>query len=105
MLEYLKIICKMNSPLNSEERVLLSVAFKNVLRELTESLSYLSTFESKEIISDWKISIIMKYKSKIEEKVRTFLYVAIDLIDHHLYPNADTIESKAFYTKMYGRFR
>ncbi|KAI3358624.1 hypothetical protein L3Q82_015038, partial [Scortum barcoo] len=78
----MKAVTEMDKPLSTEERNLLSVAYKNVVGARRSSWRVISSLEAK-----W------------QDTGNT-----LHLLDKHLVPNADGADSKVFYLKMKGDY-
>jgi len=118
MSEAMKKVTTMDASLKSEERNLLSVAYKNVVGARRSSWRVISSIEQKEDASESKKAAAQEYRTKIEEELKTICREVLKLLDEHLIPNATTTakasvgeddeksvtESKVFYLKMKGDY-
>ncbi|KAL9980050.1 hypothetical protein ACROYT_G008589 [Oculina patagonica] len=107
MAEFMKKVAEEGSDLSSEERNLLSVAYKNVIGARRAAWRIVSSLEQKEVDKDEsKLAIIRDYKHKIENELNTICDEIIDLLDKTLIPNSnsETGESKVFFYKMKGDY-
>lgn len=88
--------------LESEERNLLSVAYKNVVGARRSSWRVVSSIESK---SDGnKQAMASEYRKKIENELSDICRDVLSLLDVHLIPNSTNSESTVFYLKMKGDY-
>ena len=85
--------------LSTEERNLLSVAYKNVIGARRASWRVLSSLE-KNSADTHKEKIIKDYREKVEEELREICNEILKLLDDHLIKNAKESEEKVFYHKM-----
>uniref|UniRef100_UPI00397F93AE 14-3-3 family protein n=1 Tax=Salmonella sp. s55004 TaxID=3159675 RepID=UPI00397F93AE len=114
----------------SEERNLLSVAYKNVVGARRSSWRVISSIEHKPEVSDKKKDITQQYRVKVEKELQDICNEVLDLLKNHLIPNTETgieekkekpenaegeasedkkdadaqVESKVFYLKMQGDY-
>ncbi|CAG5118315.1 unnamed protein product [Candidula unifasciata] len=96
------------SPLDNEERNLLSVAYKNVVGARRSAWRVVSSIESKTEGSDRKVQMARKYREKIEEELKTICHEVLDLLSKYLIPKAQEDsahhDSLVFYLKMQGDY-
>lgn len=107
MSEYLETMLKSRDrDLNSDERNLLSIAFKNSVSSRRSSLRTISAYEHKEKKKESStfLPYIQEYKKKIEDELTTMCNNVINTIDNHLLKKADENEAKVFYLKMKGDY-
>ena len=107
MVENMKNVASSGQDLSVEERNLLSVAYKNVIGARRASWRIVSSIEQKEETkekSEHQVSLIRKYRSKIEEELTKISDDILSVLDAHLIPSATTGESKVFYYKMKGDY-
>lgn len=93
----------------SEERNLLSVAYKNVVGARRSAWRVVSSIESKADGSEKKLAIIREYRAKIEKELTDLCNDVLSLIDDHLIPSVpddspNMCEAKVFYYKMKGDY-
>merc|ERR1711898_82935 len=88
--------------LATEERNLLSVAYKNVVGARRASWRIVSSIEQKEPDKNNNVAHIKKYKEKIEAELKDICEEIITILTSNLLPQASTSESKVFYHKMTG---
>ena len=108
MVEEMKSIAEQTGTLSTEERNLLSVAYKNVIGARRASWRVLSSLytnqESAKTSSDpkagAKLEIIKTYKAKVEKELQDICQDILELLDNHLIDNAADTESQVFYHKM-----
>ena len=91
--------------LATEERNLLSVAYKNVVGARRASWRIVSSIEQKELDKNNNVAHIKKYKEKIEAELKDICEEIITILTSNLLPQASTSESKVFYHKMTGDYQ
>lgn len=91
--------------LTTEERNLLSVAYKNVVGARRSSWRMFSMVEAKEKDAcSMKSELTKKFRQKIEEELEGICDEVLHLLDDYLIPNARNDEGKVFYLKMKGDY-
>ena len=102
MVENMKRVASSDQELTVEERNLLSVAYKNVIGARRASWRIVSSIEQKEESkgNDSQVTMIKKYREKIEAELAQICEDILDVLDKHLIPSAASGESKVFYHKM-----
>jgi len=96
-------------PLSTEERNLLSVAYKNIVGAKRSSWRVISSIEQK---STDKEELAKDYRKKIEGELHAVCQEVLDLLDEHLVDNAVKLakesaanaESAVFFLKMKGDY-
>jgi len=111
MAKAMKEVTKQESdePLTTEERNLLSVAYKNIVGAKRSSWRVISSIEQK--ASD-KEELAKTYRNKIEQELNEVCTEVLELLDEHLVKKAvkaapegpDRAESAVFYLKMKGDY-
>ena len=88
--------------LSTEERNLLSVAYKNVIGSRRAAWRIVTSSEQKaESNSDAKrLATIGQYREKIEHELLSICKEILALLDNSLIPSSSTDESKVFFQKM-----
>nr|QWE91338.1 tyrosine 3-monooxygenase/tryptophan 5-monooxygenase activation protein [Suigetsumonas clinomigrationis] len=106
MVKYMKAVAEMGEPLSTDERNLLSVAYKNVVGARRASWRVLSSIEQREHEkgSVEKEKKIRNYKLKVEEELKDICHDILGVLRNHLVPTADSVEAKVFYLKMAGDY-
>jgi 14-3-3 protein epsilon len=106
MVEFMKLVAKMDVELTVEERNLLSVAYKNVIGARRASWRIVSSIEQKEESkgNESHARKIRDYRDKIETELSNICNDILNTLDRHLIPSASTGESKVFYFKMKGDY-
>lgn len=115
-----QVVIHSGQPLESEERNLLSVAYKNVVGARRSSWRVISSIESKSDNSERKQTMAREYRQKIENELTDICRDVLALLDTYLINNCDKqaatvdksdkaaynslIESKVFYLKMKGDY-
>jgi 14-3-3 protein epsilon len=103
MMEFLEEMVKgKKDDLSSDERNLLSIAYKNSISQRRQALRTLSAYEMKEKKKEESpyLSFIVQYKNKVEKELETLCLKIINSIDANLIPKASDSEAKVFYHKM-----
>lgn len=94
-----------NKELTTEERNLLSVAYKNVVGARRSSWRMFTMIESKEKEnSSVKAQLTVKFKKQVEKELDDICAEVLKLLKQHLIANAQSNESKVFYLKMEGDY-
>nr|QWE91339.1 tyrosine 3-monooxygenase/tryptophan 5-monooxygenase activation protein [Placidida sp.]QWE91340.1 tyrosine 3-monooxygenase/tryptophan 5-monooxygenase activation protein [Placidida sp.] len=106
MVKYMKQVAQMGEPLGTDERNLLSVAYKNVVGARRASWRVLSSIEQREHEkgSTEKEGKIHVYKTKVEDELKDICHDILAVLRNHLVPSADGVEPKVFYLKMAGDY-
>lgn len=101
----MKHAVKQNAQLTSEERNLLSVAYKNIIGYRRACWRSVSSLEQKEDAKKEKsVALIRSFKKQVEKELAEICTDVLDLLSKHLIPAADTDESKVYYHKMKGDY-
>lgn len=100
----MKKITEDGEALTTEERNLLSVAYKNVVGARRSSWRVISNIEHKTSGNDKKVGLVTSYREKIEKELNDICRDVLGLLDKHLIPGAKNIESEVFYLKMKGDY-
>ena len=92
--------------LTSDERNLLSIAYKNTISQDRQAIRTLLAYESKEAkkTDSPYLEYIKEYKVKVQKELETLCNKINGTIDSSLLPKADTDEAKVFYHKMKGDY-
>lgn len=87
---------------STEDRNLLSVAYKNVIGARRASWRILSSIEQKEQSrgNDSSVELAKEYRSKVEKELHDICGEVLQVIENQLIPSSTTSESKVFYHKM-----
>lgn len=106
MKNFMKEVAEMKKVLSTEERNLLSVAYKNVIGARRASWRIISSIEQKEVSkgNEGNEKIVQDYKAKIEEELEGICQEILDTLKDVLVENAAEGESKVFYRKMQGDY-
>jgi len=107
MTEFLEEMLKgRDKDLNSDERNLLSIAYKNSLTSRRSALRTVMAYESKEKKRENSpfLAYIQEYRKKIEEELTKMCNNVLSTIDSHLLKRAEDAEAKVFYLKMKGDY-
>lgn len=106
MAECMEKVAKMNTGLNTEERNLFSVAYKNVVGARRSSWRVVSSIEGKTENAE-KMAITTEYKEKIEKELTAICDKVIDLLEQYLIdqkPSDEANEGVVFFQKMKGDY-
>ena len=92
--------------LNSDERNLLSIAYKNSLTSRRTALRTVIAYETKEKKKDSSpfLSYIQEYRKKIEDELTKMCNNVLNILDSYLLKRAEDAEAKVFYLKMKGDY-
>ena len=106
MLVCMKRVAKASADLSTEERNLLSVAYKNVIGSRRASWRILSSIEQKESqrATSQHDDLIRQYKKQVEAELGEICKDLLTLLDSYLIPSAATEEAKVFLYKMKGDY-
>ncbi|EDV21620.1 expressed hypothetical protein [Trichoplax adhaerens] len=106
MVEAMKKVATLDNGLNTEERNLLSVAYKNVIGARRASWRIISSLEQKEENKGKteKYYLIVDYRKQVEKELKEICNDVLDLLNGHLVLCASDGESKVFYYKMKGDY-
>jgi len=95
------------TPLDNEERNLLSVAYKNVVGARRSAWRVVSSIEQKSETNDKKSDLAKKYREKVEGELKDICNGVLKLLSDNLIPKAEedsTHDSHVFYLKMQGDY-
>ena len=107
MMNFLEdMVQKKSSDLSSDERNLLSIAYKNTISQDRQAIRTLLAYESKEAKKNESpyLEFIREYKTKVQKELEQLCNRINKTIDTHLLPKADSAEAKVFYHKMKGDY-
>jgi len=104
MIEYTKRVAMMGTELSTEERNLLSVAYKNSVGSRRSAWRVVSRLEQADTPQVQAAEIIRNYRDKVERELKERCEDAISLIDRSILPNCSPGESSIFFTKMKGDY-
>ncbi|KAK1800915.1 hypothetical protein P4O66_005564 [Electrophorus voltai] len=108
MASAMKLVTELNELLSSEDRNLLSVAYKNVVGARRSSWRVVSSIEQKTAVngSEKKLELVQAYRETIEKELEAVCQDVLGLLDRYLIKNCDDsqLESKVFYLKMKGDY-
>lgn len=101
MAEHMWKVAKQGPELSTEERNLLSVAYKNVIGAKRAAWRMVSSLEAKaEGKEEKNKELSKKFRLQIEKELNEVCEQIISLLEDPLIPNADSTESKVFFLKM-----
>jgi 14-3-3 protein epsilon len=103
MMEFLEEMVRgKKEDLSSDERNLLSIAYKNTISLRRQAIRTLSAYENKEKKKEESayLAYIVEYKKKVEAELENLCLKIIKNIDDFLLPKASDSEAKVFYHKM-----
>jgi len=105
MLHYVKQIPRQGSDLSSEERNLLSVAYKNSVGSRRTAWRTLEAIEQKEESRRGdNILLIREFKQKVKKELDDLCNDVLELIDNSILRHCVSAESKVFFLKMKGDY-
>ena len=107
MMSFLEDMVKMKTEdLSSDERNLLSIAYKNTISQDRQAIRTLLAYESKESkkTDSPYLEFIREYKVKVQKELEDLCNKINATIDSSLLPKATTDEAKVFYHKMKGDY-
>jgi 14-3-3 protein epsilon len=108
MIEFLEDMLKAReNDLNSDERNLLSIAYKNNVTSRRTSLRTVMAYENKEKKKDSSafLPYIQEYRKRIEDELTKACNHVLNSIDNHLLKRtSEDDEAKVFYLKMKGDY-
>ena len=99
-MEAMKSIVVMSKVLETEERNMLSVAYKNVIGARRAAWRIFAGLEQKHEDNANQKELVTGYKEKIEKEIQDISAGILELLDEYLIPNAEEDESKVFFHKM-----
>ncbi|KAM9797909.1 14-3-3 protein gamma-B-like [Neosynchiropus ocellatus] len=103
MAKYMNQVTQQKKTMSTDERNLLSVAYKNVVGARRSSFRVISSIKQKETGS--KLDLIDTYQAKVEKELNSICGEVLDLLDKNLLKNSeDDSESHVFYLKMKGDY-
>ena len=100
MMDAMKSIVVMSKVLETEERNMLSVAYKNVIGARRAAWRIFAGLEQKQGDNAAQVEMVTGYREKIEKEIQDISSGILELLDQYLIPNAETDESKVFFHKM-----
>ena len=104
MVEFLKeVIDTKGEDLNTEERNLLSVGFKNLISASRSAWRTVGAIEQNDKYADYA-SDCASYKKKISEELDAQCKKVIEIVKNKCLPKAGDEEAKTFYLKMIGDY-
>lgn len=107
MMNFLEEMVKTKSEdLTSDERNLLSIAYKNTISQDRQAIRTLLAYEAKEAKKSDSAYLpwIREYKGKVQKELEDLCNKICSTIDSSLLPKANTDEAKVFYHKMKGDY-
>lgn len=107
MVVFMKTVADLGGELTTEERNLLSVAYKNVIGARRSAWRILSSLEDKvddEVKTGKHKEIIEEYKRNIEKELKDICQEIIHLLKESLIKSASEVEARVFFLKMKGDY-
>jgi 14-3-3 protein epsilon len=107
MTEFLEDMLKAREKdLNSDERNLLSIAYKNSVSSRRAALRTIMAYELKEKKKENSVFLpyVQEYRKKIEDELTKMCENILATIDNHLLKKAEDEEARVFYLKMKGDY-
>ena len=101
-----ELLSSRDKDLNSDERNLLSIAYKNSVSSRRTALRTIIAYETKEKKKETSnfLPYIQEYRKKVEEELFAKCQNVIKAIDTQLLKKAEDDEAKVFYIKMKGDY-
>ena len=101
-----ELLSSRDKDLNSDERNLLSIAYKNSVSSRRTALRTIIAYETKEKKKETSnfLPYIQEYRKKVEEELFAKCKNVIKVIDSQLLKKAEDDEAKVFYIKMKGDY-
>jgi len=100
----MKKVTAQGGQLTSEERNLLSVAYKNVVGARRSSWRVISSIEQKIEGHPQKAAMAKEYRKKIEKELNDICQDVLNLLNDFLITGAKQADSRVFYLKMKGDY-
>lgn len=102
----IKKVVEEGSPLNIEERNLLSVAYKNIIGTCRSAWRTFDGVEQREREKGHtrQVALLEPYRKKIEDELDSISSEILKLLSDILIPGATTQEAQCFYLKMKGDY-
>lgn len=102
MVNAMKKVISLNPELNTDERNLLSVAYKNIVGSRRNGLRMIAAIIDHEVGRDnlARVEQLQEYKKVILGELEAYCNELIALVDEKLLPAAKTPESRVFYEKL-----
>ena len=106
MAKAMKEVVESDESVSSEERNLLSVAYKNVVGARRSAWRIMSSIEQKTSSAneDSKRKLAKEYRESIEKELKDICNEVLTLLDDFLIKNARDTEAKVFFLKMKGDY-
>ncbi|KAG5490207.1 hypothetical protein JKF63_00326 [Porcisia hertigi] len=106
MLLCIRKYVRLNSELDTEERNLLSVAYKNVITPRRNAWRIITSIESRETAKDNSatLPLVLNMRKELEAELSPLCDDLLSLLDTYLIPAAQGGEAKVFYLKMKGDY-
>ena len=104
MVEFLRLVLKeKGGDANSDERNLLSVAFKNLISSKRAACRTITAIEQNPKYAKFN-DALLNYKGQIEKKLASDCQMIIDMIEAEVLSKSCENEAKAFFVKMVGDY-
>lgn len=102
MVEAMKKVAQLDVELTVEERNLVSVGYKNVIGARRASWRILSSIEQKEESkgNEENVKRLKTYRKRVEDELAKVCNDILSVIDKHLIPSSNAVESTVFFYKM-----
>ena len=107
MIEILEnLINKKKEEINSEEKNLISIAYKNYISEIRNSINIIISYENKELLKEksFYLDYIKEYKEKIIKELEIECIKICNSIENIIKPKLETKELKVFFGKLKGDY-
>ncbi|CBH17951.1 14-3-3 protein 1 [Trypanosoma equiperdum] len=106
MVQCMRKLVKMNSELDTEERNLLSMAYKNVIGSRRNAWRIITSIENRESTKEKSdnMELIVSLRREFEAELAAVCDDLLSLLDTYLIPASQGGEAKVFYLKMKGDY-
>ena len=104
MVKFINKFVEMRPTLSNDERILLSIGYKNVISKRRSSWRLLHSLEKKEDKMSPQLQYIRSEKAIIENELTTICNEIQHVVDKYLVPNAKDALTKVFFLKLKGDY-
>jgi 14-3-3 protein epsilon len=106
MVKFMKEVANANQELSTEERNLLSVAFKNHVGAPRGALRVITSIEQKEESkgNQQHVDLVKRFRERVEQELKDRCKEVLDIVEGALLPKATKPDSRVFYFKMKGDY-
>lgn len=100
----MKKVCELNPALNSEERNILNIAYKNAVSSRRKAISTVSAFLKDEETREERRIKLSEFRDVLLKEMREICLDLISLIDESLLPASNEPEQRVYFEKMKGDY-